>query len=394
VDDTFHDWYIWREEDPGWTQPWSASSTWHQSPRLPLYYYGLFWGGMPDLNFENPAVRAEMIDIAKRWLARGVDGFRLDASRHIIEAGDAAKAGGSPETHDWWLEFSAALRADYPDVVLVGENWTTVDQVAEYFGARAYTELDMNFDFDLSSALVGAVRDDTPGLIQYTLCEVAGYYPPHALDAIFLTNHDMTRVMTQLRNDPGRARLAASLLLTLPGVPFIYYGEELGLVNGPGDEDPEKRTPMRWNAAGGFTTGTPWKVNRRADSAINVEQQQADPESLWWTYRNLIRLRHAYPALGRGSYESLEITGAAGGKAIAYLRSHGDERILAVANFSAGPLESLRIDWDAAPTTGFRSLTPSRASAAAADGVVVRDLPARTLALFLVEAEPQATTAR
>jgi len=388
VESPYHDWFVWREEDPGWTQPWSGSPTWHRSKTLPLHYYGLFWGGMPDLNFENPAVRAEMIAIAKRWLARGVDGFRLDASRHIIEAGEEAKAGGSPETHDWWLDFAAAIREEYPDVILVGENWTTVDQVSEFFGTGPFTELDMNFNFDLSSALVGAVQDDTPGLIQYTVCEVAGYYPPHAIDAIFLTNHDMIRVMTQLRTDPDRARLAASFLLTLPGVPFIYYGEEIGLVNGPGDEDPEKRTPMLWDADGGFTTGTAWKTNRKADPVINVAQQQADPFSLWWTYRNLIRLRHEHAALGRGGYQGLEVAGAEDGKVVAYMRMHDDEKVLAVANVSADPLASTQIELTVEPGTRFGLLLPSAASARVTrEGVVIEELPARHLALFLLDDE-------
>lgn len=340
--DSFHDWYVWREDDPGWTQPWSASLTWHKSRRLPLYYYGLFWGGMPDLNFEHPAVRQEMIAIARRWLKRGLDGFRLDASRHIIEAGEEAKAGGSPETHDWWREFAREVRKDYQDAVFVGENWTTIDEVAPFFGDQPFSQLDMNFNFDLAAALVGGVRDDAPGLIQMTLCDVADYYPPHALDATFLTNHDMVRVATQVRA-PERARLAASLLFTLPGVPFVYYGEEVGLVNGPGDEDPEKRTPMPWTDEGGFTTGTPWKVNRKADPQVNVARQQADPGSMWRHYRQLIALRKQHAALARGGYRSLDVSGADAGNAIAYERYLDDERIVVVANFSDAPLEDLTI---------------------------------------------------
>ena len=341
VKDSFHDWYVWREDDPGWTQPWSSASTWHKSRLLPLYYYGLFWAGMPDLNFENPEVRAEMIAIANRWLARGVDGFRLDASRHIIEAGDEARAGGSPETHEWWLEFGRKVRAEHPDALFVGENWTTVDEIAAFYGDEPFSQLDMNFNFDLAAALVGGVRDDTPGMIQMTLCDVADYYPPHALDATFLTNHDMIRVATQVRR-PERARLAASLLFTLPGVPFIYYGEEIGLVNGPGDEDPEKRTPMPWTDAGGFTTGEPWIVNRKADPDVNVRRQQENPDSLWHHYRRLIALRHDSAALGRGGYRPLEVDGG-DGNVIAWERRHGDERVIVAANFSADRVKNISV---------------------------------------------------
>jgi glycosidase len=342
VDDTYHDWYVWREEDPGWTQPWSSSGTWHLSQRLGLHYYGLFWGGMPDLNFENPDVRAEMIGVAKRWLDRGVDGFRLDASRYMIEGGVEVDAADSDATHDWWEEFAREVRRAHPDTFLVGENWTTVENVAPYYGDAPFTELDMNFNFDLAAAIVGGVRDDTSGLVQMTLCDVADFYPPHALDGIFLTNHDMVRVATQV-GSPEKARFAASLLFTLPGVPLVYYGEEVGLVNGPGDEDPEKRTPMPWTDEGGFTTGTPWKINRRAEPKDNVARQQADPDSLWHHYRRLIALRKDSQAIGRGGYRPLDVE-AGDGDVIAWERTHGEERVIVLANFSTGAAEALEIE--------------------------------------------------
>ncbi|MEJ2515586.1 MAG: alpha-amylase family glycosyl hydrolase [Gammaproteobacteria bacterium] len=381
--DSYHDWYVWREDDPGWTQPWSAALTWHHAKALDLYYYGLFWGGMPDLNFENPEVRAEMIGIAKRWLDRGLDGFRLDASRHIIEAGDEAKAGGSPETHAWWEEFAREVRAEHPDTFFVGENWTTVEEVAPFFGDAPFTQLDMNFNFDLAAAIVGAVRDDTPGLIQMTLCDVADFYPPHALDGIFLTNHDMIRVATQV-GSPEKARFAASILFTLPGVPLVYYGEEIGLVNGPGDEDPEKRTPMPWTDEGGFTAGTPWKVNRKADPGVNVARQQADPDSLWHHYRRLIGLRHDYAALGRGGYRPLEVSGG-GGDVIAWERTHDDQRLVVIANFSAEPVRDVPV---VVPGLEGRTLRPVAGFGTAAviqgDQLVVGRLDGRRVHIYQV----------
>jgi alpha-amylase len=383
TDDAYHEWYIWREDDPGWTQPWSAAKTWHLSQQLGLYYYGLFWSGMPDLNFENPAVRAEMIAIARRWLERGVDGFRLDASRHIIEAGEEAKVGGSPETHAWWREFAREVRAGYPEALFIGENWTTVDQVGPYFGPAPHSQLDMNFNFDLAAAIVGAVRDDTPGLIQDALCDVADYYPPHALDATFLANHDMIRVATQL-GDPQRARLAAALLFTLPGVPFIYYGEEIGLVNGPGGEDPEKRTPMPWTDAGGFTTGQPWKVNRSADPRVNVARQQADPDSLWHHYRRLIDVRKKSPAIGRGGYRPLAVSG--GGGVIAWERRHGDERVVVAANLGDTPVElvSVALPEDAGSALQ-RLFGAAEASLDAHGTLAIKALGARELVAYRVE---------
>jgi len=339
---------------------------------------------MPDLNFENPQVRSEMIAIAKRWLARGLDGFRLDASRHIIEAGEEAKAGGSPETHDWWIEFAREVRKDFPDTLFIGENWTTVDEVAPFFGETPYSQLDINFNFDLAAAIVGGTRDDTPGLIQETLCDVADYYPSHALDAIFLTNHDMVRVATQVRR-PERARMAASLLFTLPGVPFVYYGEELGLVNGPGDEDPEKRTPMPWTDGGGFTTGTPWKTNRKAGPEVNVAREQAEPDSMWHHYQSLIQLRKDHPALARGGYRSLVVTGAGSGDTIAYERFTGQERIVVVANFSDTPRTDLTVKL-ADPGSGEAQLlfgdgTPAALSP---DGIRIIQVGARSAVVFVL----------
>jgi glycosidase len=321
-----------------------------------------------------------MIAIAKRWLARGLDGFRLDASRHIIEAGDEAKAGGSPETHDWWLEFAREVRRDYPDTIFIGENWTTVDEVAPFFGETPYSQLDINFNFDLAAAIVGGTRDDTPGLIQETLCDVADYYPPHALDAIFLTNHDMVRVATQVRR-PERARLAASLLFTLPGVPFVYYGEELGLVNGPGDEDPEKRTPMRWTEAGGFTTGTPWMTNRKARPEMNVAGQQADPDSMWHLYRRLIRLRKTHPALTSGGYRSLVVEGS--GDVIAFERFTDEERIVVVANFADSPRTDLTVRLVEPGEDGAAVLFGSGPSAnRSADGLLVSGVGPRSVMVY------------
>jgi glycosidase len=198
---------VWRPDDPGWTQPWSNNSTWHFVPALSLYYYGLFWGGMPDLNYENPAVRKEMEAIAIRWLRRGVDGFRLDASRHIIEAGSKDKIAGSPETHAWWREFASTLHKEFPQALLVGENWTSIDEVAEYFGSAPREELDLSFDFDLSAAFIASLNSGNAVQLGDTLCQVSTHYPAYALDATFLTNHDMIRVMTQILGDREKASL-------------------------------------------------------------------------------------------------------------------------------------------------------------------------------------------
>ncbi|HWC65519.1 MAG TPA: alpha-amylase family glycosyl hydrolase, partial [Thermoanaerobaculia bacterium] len=126
------DWYVWSPVDPGWTQPWGgATPTWH--PLGGAFFYGVFWGGMPDLNFRNPEVRAEIERIAALWLARGVDGFRLDAARHLVEDGPGPLQTDTPETHAYWKEFAESVRAVKPDATLVGEIWSDTATIAPYY---------------------------------------------------------------------------------------------------------------------------------------------------------------------------------------------------------------------------------------------------------------------
>ena len=124
------DWYVWSATDLHWPQPWNANSdTWHE--KNGAYYYGLFWAGMPDLNYRTPAVREEAKRIASLWLSRGVDGFRLDAARHLIETGPGEHGqNDTPETHAFWKEFAAYVRSVKQDAVLIGENWTETPIIA------------------------------------------------------------------------------------------------------------------------------------------------------------------------------------------------------------------------------------------------------------------------
>jgi glycosidase len=291
------DWYVWRSDDPGWTQPWGGGPTWHRGKYG--YFYGVFWDGMPDLNWRNPAVGAEMARVARLWLDRGAGGFRLDATRHLVEDGPGAGQSDTKETHRYLGEFAAAVRAHRPDALLVGENWTTTDNIAPYFD-----ELPMNFDFPLASAIVDGVRAQSPDKIAFALKDVGMTYPDTAMDAPFLTNHDMIRVATELGGDVRKLKNAAAILFTVRGTPFVYYGEEIGLKNGPGRADEEKRTPMPWAplAPGrGFTTGTPWHPFQDAVDADG---------SLLATYKAWIKLRREHPALRDGSLKVVEGEGA------------------------------------------------------------------------------------
>jgi alpha-amylase len=343
------DWYMWSDKDLGWKQPWdifSSGTTWHE--RNGAYYYGVFWGGMPDLNLKTPAVREEIKRIASFWLARGVDGFRLDAARYLIETGPGLTSqADTSETHAFWKEFAAHVREVKPDAVLVGENWTTTQLIARYYGSTARVpdgdELPLNFNFPLAEKMIAATKEGNATGLALTLAEMRTYYPAGVADAPFLTNHDHVRVATQLGGNAGRLANAAALLLTLPGSPFLYYGEEVGLANGTTSNDEAKRTPMPWSAdtGGGFTTGSPWFSFAPGREQANVAAQVGASSSQLSRYRALIRARHASEALARGGLTLLTSTQGSS-PTLAFVRMLGEERVLVVHNLTdasvkAGP---------------------------------------------------------
>jgi glycosidase len=340
----YRDWYLWRADDPGWTQPWGgANHTWHE--KNGAYYYGVFWGGMPDLNYSTPAVREEMKRIAAVWLQRGVDGFRLDATRHLFANGPGDLQNDQPETHVFLKEFAAHVRGVAPRSVLVGENWTETPIIAKYYGStetvRGGDELPMSFDFPLATAILEGVKAGESAGIAGKLEEIAELYPAGVLDAPFLTNHDQTRIATVLEGDPAKLRSAAAVLLTLPGTPFLYYGEEVGLQNGPGGKDEFKRTPMPWDssAGGGFTSSTPWYDFAPGKETENVAGQTNDPNSLLSWYRRLIRVRKSSEALRTGSITLLNPSNKSA-PILAFVRESNGERVLVAHNLSASEAEA------------------------------------------------------
>ncbi|TSC27493.1 alpha-amylase family glycosyl hydrolase [Corallococcus sp. Z5C101001] len=364
------DWYQWRANNPAWNQPWdtySQTNTWHE--RNGAWYYGVFWGGMPDLNLQTPAVREEVKRLATLWLERGVDGFRLDAARYLIETGGGAGQSDTPETHAFWKEFSAHVRSVKPDAVLVGESWSETPSVAKYYGSTATVpggdELPLNFNFPMSTRVLEGINAGSSGGVAAKLLEMRNNYPAGVADAPFLTNHDMVRLATQFSNDTSKLGLAAAVLLTLPGAPFLYYGEELGLGNGAGNNDEAKRTPMPWTAApgGGFTTGTPWYGFSSGRETANVEAQRASPGSLLSRYRSLIHARQGSEALRTGGLRLFTATTGVS-RTLAFVRMRDDEQVLVVHNFSnaqeaVGPfdvegttVEPLFVDPGVAPLTG------------------------------------------
>lgn len=330
------DWYVWSATNPGWTQPWGGNyQTWH--PLNGSYYYGVFWGGMPDLNFATPAVREEIKRLARLWLQRGADGYRLDATRYLVETGGGMGQADTAETHAYLKEFSAAVRTAKPDAFLVGENWTDTLIVADYFGStdtiKGGDELPSNFNFPLAGSILQAVSSGSATGIAAKYAEMQRSYPKGVIDSPFLTNHDQVRLASQLGGNAGRLFNAAAILLTLPGAPFLYYGEEVGIQNGPTNGDESKRTPMPWTAAGGFTTGTPWFQYAPGIATTNVATQSSNASSLFARYRALIHARKSSPALTRGEIGML--TPQSGSSPVlAFLRVASGERALVVHNLT------------------------------------------------------------
>ncbi|RAP74075.1 alpha-amylase family glycosyl hydrolase [Paenibacillus montanisoli] len=309
-----------------------GGNPWH--PYGSVKYLADFWEGMPDLNFDEPAVRSEIIKIGKYWLQQGVDGFRLDAAKHIY--GDFASTINTDEVkasnRKWWQEFRSGIAGAKKDAFLIGEVWDSSVIIAPYLD----NALDSAFNFDLAKKLLsGADREQNPD-IAFSLGRIYDMYSKASngkfVDAPFLTNHDQNRTMSELDGNVDHAKMAASLLLTLPGNPFIYYGEEIGMAGMKPDE--AIREPMPWYASGTGTGQTTWEalLYNTTPKTVSVEAQQTDPDSLLSHYKKLIAWRNELPALRDGGIAEL----STGNPAVAaYVRAANQEQVLVVHNLSA-----------------------------------------------------------
>jgi len=355
------DWYLWRSDDPGWGQPWNAGArSWHRAGSG--YYYGLFWGGMPDLNWSNGEVRSAIADSMLRWLDLGVDGFRLDAVRHLVESGPGSGQSDASATHRHLRELAARLAVRRSDVLLIGEIWADAATIAPYYGAAGEPELGATYDFPLASAIVDGVRDRQAQPLADALQTIIQCYPVGAVDITFVDNHDQVRLASQLGDDDAGLRQAAALLLTLPGTPFIYYGDEIGQRNGPTGDDEDKRRPLAW---------------------ANVASQRADPTSLLSLYRQLIRLRQRWQPLRRGTTEVL--VGMPHGDAVLALqRRAGEQRLLVLHNLTDQPAEAGPFLIEATAVRPLWTSAPS-AEPMAVLGAIGVLLPPRASGVWLIE---------
>jgi glycosidase len=263
----------------------------------------------------------------------GVDGFRLDAVRHLVEEGD--QISNTPGTHAVLRDFGGYVRKLAPKSYTIGEVWDSVGAILSYYP----DQLDAYFAFPISEALMGAVRSGKAGELLSTIVRFQGAEPAWRW-APFQRNHDQTRTLTALGNDTAGARLSATILLTLPGLPFVYYGEEIGMT---GDKPDERlRTPMQWELApaAGFSKGKPWEALQPDSFTANVAVEDRDTTSLLNLYRRLIHVREVNGALRNGVLVPLETGNDA---VVAYVRKDSSQLALVIANLGRTPVEGVTL---------------------------------------------------
>jgi len=330
----YRNFYVWSRTNPGYKGPW-GEQVWFSTPEG--YYYALFSQNMPDLNYENQEVTTQMDSVAEFWLKEiGIDGFRLDAARHIVE--DGKLQSNTPATHTWLGRFYTYYKGIAPEAIVVGElNGESANVMNSYVGSD---QLDLAFDFPLANSMLFSA---TTGMARNALGQMRVSYKtlPELQDATFLTNHDQDRLMNVLGNDPKKVKIAASMLLTSPGVPFLYYGEEVGLKGG--GQDPDKRRPMQWCADqfACFSTVAPWEDVGNDYQTYNVQTEQKDAQSIFSHYQALITLRNEHAALRVGD-AYLPNSDAPG--LFVDLRQSKQEKILVVINLSKTAITNYSID--------------------------------------------------
>lgn len=337
-DNPYRDYYVWAQKDTIAdflnkkiiTLDSDNIRQWHDPGNGEDFYYGFFWGGMPDLNFDNPKVREEIYDIGRFWLEEiGVDGFRLDAAKHVFPDDRPL------DNHAFWKEFRAEMEAIKPDVYLVGEVYDKKEIVAPYLPG-----LPALFNFDFHYTLLDALNKEDGMLLAKKQKEIIDFYQgitPTFIDATFSSNHDQPRLLNDLGSDPAKYKQASMILMTMPGAPYIYYGEEIGMLGLKPDEN--IREPFLWDEKSKDTGRTSWiKAKYSTDSTVtSLAKQKENPDSYFNHYKNLISIRNSYPALATGAMELP--TQEYPKTVMAYFRKSGDQEIFVVHNVGKEEIE-------------------------------------------------------
>ena len=377
-DSPYRDWYVWSDT----TQRYSdariifldtENSNWTWDEHAGAFFWHRFFSHQPDLNYDNPRVREAMFDVVRYWLGMGMDGFRLDAVPYLYER-EGTNGENLTETHHFLAELREMVDREFPNRVLLSEANQWPEDVIQYFGTAERPECHMNFHFPLMPRMFMALRREQ----RYPITEILARTPPIRQSSqwgIFLRNHDeLTLEMvtdeerdymwTEYASDPRmklnlgiRRRLApllnngrrqmelfCGMLLSLPGTPIIYYGDEVGMGDNVflGDRD-GVRTPMQWTGDrnGGFSRADfaqlylpPLMDPVYGYQSVNVEAQQRHETSLLHWVRRYIGIRKQWPVFGEGEFEVLDPANAT---VFAFLRCLGDTVMLCVNNLARFP---------------------------------------------------------
>jgi maltose alpha-D-glucosyltransferase / alpha-amylase len=379
-DGPFGDFYVWSEtklryEDARIIFVDTESSNWTWDPDRGQYFWHRFFSHQPDLNYENPAVQEAMLEVLRFWLDLGIDGFRLDAIPYLFEE-EGSNCENLPRTHEFLKRVRKEVDSLYPDKVLLAEANQWPEDVVEYFGSG--DECHMAFHFPVMPRIFMAVRREQ----RYPISEIMAQtpaIPDNCQWGIFLRNHDeltlemvtdeerdymyseyaqdprmkanigiRRRLAPLLDNSRDQMELFTALLLSLPGSPVLYYGDEIGMGDNIylGDRD-GVRTPMQWtpDRNAGFSSCDPQRLYLPVImdpvygyQGINVESQMRSSTSLLHWTRRMIDVRKRHPTFGMGDYEEL---GASNPSVLAFVRQFGDDLVLCVNNLSrfAQPVE-------------------------------------------------------
>ena len=379
-DNKYRDYYIWRNpvdgNVPNNLRSSFGGSAWEFDKYSGQYYLHLFSKHQPDLNWENEKVRQEVWDLMNFWLEKGVGGFRMDVIDLIGKVPDEEITSNGPKLHEYLQEMNRKTFGKY-DVLTVGETWGATPDIAKLFSNPERKELSMVFQFEhiCLDQQEGMEKWDLKPLQIKELKRVIAKWQTalgkKGWNSLFWNNHDLPRIVSRWGNDKQyhseSAKMLAILLHMLRGTPYIYQGEEIGMTNYPISSIEEvddiesrnmyyerlakgyskreilesikakgrdnARTPMQWDDTenAGFTKGTPWLHVNPNYHQINVKKNLENPNSIFYTYQQLIRVRKENPIITWGDFQLIENTEE---EVFAYYRKLGNEKWLIVANFS------------------------------------------------------------
>ena len=315
----YRDYYIWTKDmEKKLERSPMSTLAWAQNGNKDELYYAAFYEGMPDLNYDNPKVEEEMQQVAKYYLDLGIDGFRLDAAKWIFNEKE--------KNIEFWNRFQEYVHSINEEAVLIGEVWDAPYNICEYAGV-----LDSFFDFNLGGTLTNAINSRTLSNVVYTYQSIEEMYKEEDntfVLAPFLSNHDQTRVMNVLGEDVNKMKVAAAIYLNLPGTPYIYYGEELGMTGTKPDE--RIREPFLWSSTD-ENQNTNWIDSTNPKEKVALDKQLEDKDSLYQWYKALINLRNEHKALSVGELEEVDTPTS---KIFGMKRMYEEEEIYILASLS------------------------------------------------------------